>query len=230
MFRNKLAALTLVSVAVFIAASPGTAGAATAPVVTGPTAESLAASKPVFNWTLGPAGEFVYSIGIGLSGSTAAVGAIANPNKGYLYPLNALTTTTTPVAANAGVYYWNAGWKENDASQTMYTPVASSTIPPIISVLMPRAIQDRNYSQLIARGSLTTNGMSVRMSFKVMQGAKLVAATRTTETIGVRPLMASTYSAYLVVPERLDGKRLRLVVTATVGTKVATSSRAFVAS
>lgn len=231
MLRMQLKTL-LVGVAALLAV-PTSALAATPPTVTGPTPETLQ-TKPSFSWTPGPAGEVVGSISIGTKPDVDSRGSLASITGGtYLSPLEALTSTTTERPLYAGTYYWTAFWKTPDTApsyESGNTAVQTFTVPPYIRTMRGTFTQYSNIPAYMAKGSFASNLKAVSVTCTVMNGRTRVSTQRKF----TQPYFNSTgatrtnfYCSDLKVPERLDGKRLRLVVVARGGGRSQTAVQYF---
>lgn len=214
-------------------AVPTSALAATPPTVTGPDPATIL-TKPAFSWTLGPAGEVVSSISIGTKPDVDTRGSLASTTGGdFLYPLEALTSTTTDRPLYAGTYYWNAFWKTPDTAATYEsgnTAVQSFTVPSYIRTLRGTFTQYSSIPAFMAKGSFASNLRAVSVTCTIMNGRTRVSSQRKF----TQPYFSSTganrtnfYCSDLKVPERLDGKRLRLVVQARGGGRTSTAVQYF---
>lgn len=224
---------TLLVGIVALLALPATALAATPPTVTGPTPESLL-TKPSFSWASGPEGEVVSSIAIGTKPDVDERGSLASISGGtYLSPLEALTSTTTTRPLYAGTYYWNAFWKTASTAasyESGNTAVQSFTVPSYIRTLRGTFTQYSNIPAYMAKGSFASNLKAVSVTCTVMNGRSRVSTQRTfTQPYFSSNGVARTnfYCSNLKVPERLDGKRLRLVVVARGGGRSQTAVKWF---
>ncbi len=201
-------------------ALPASAHAATPPTITGPTSPATAA-KPAFTWVNGPAGEVINSISIGPKADVDARGQLASTVGGgdFLYPLEALTSTTTDGPLYAGTWYWTAGWKTPDGAptyETGNTPVQSFVVPPFVRTLKGTFTQYGSIPAFMAKGSFASNLRAVKVTCAIFNGRKRVSSQVdfTQPWLGNR---TNFYCSDLKVPESLDRKRLRLVVTAQGG-------------
>jgi hypothetical protein len=220
----------LVGVAALFAL-PTTALAATPPTVTGPTPESLL-TKPSFSWTNGPAGEVVSSISIGPKADVLADGSLASTSDGgtFLYPLEALTSTTTERPLYAGTWYWTAGWKTPDGAPTYErgnTPVQSFVVPPYLRTLRGTFIQYSSIPAFSAKGSFSANVRAVSVTCTIYNGRARVSSQRKFTQPYFGSPRTNFYCSDLKVPERLDRKRLRLVVVARGGGRSQTAVKWF---
>ncbi len=220
----------LVGIAALLAV-PTSALAATPPTVTGPTPESLA-TKPSFSWTNGPAGEVVSSISIGPKADLLPDGSLASTSGGgtFLYPLEALTSTTTERPLYAGTWYWTAGWKTADTAaeyERGNTAVQSFVVPAYIRTMRGTFVQYSSITAFSAKGSFAANVRAVSVTCTVFNGRARVSS----QLKFVQPYFGSPrtnfYCSDLKVPERLDGKRLRLVIVAKGGGKAQTAVKYF---
>jgi len=207
----------LLTAAALLLAVPATALSATAPTVSGPTPESLL-TKPSFSWTNGPAGELVSSISVSSDPTLAADGSLASTKDGdFLYPLDALTSTTTDRPLFAGTYYWTAGWKTPDgaaAYERGNTAVQSFVVRPYLRALRGTFTQYSSIPAFLAKGSFASNVKAIKVTCTIMNGTTRVSA----QTDFTSPYFGSPrtnfYCSNLKVPERLDGARLKLVIVA----------------
>jgi hypothetical protein len=220
----------VVAVVATLLSLPSTALAATPPTVSGPTPESLA-NKPSFSWTLGPAGEVVSSISIGPKPDVDSSGSLASTAGGgtFLYPLAALTSTTTERPLFAGTYYWTAFWKTAEGAATYEsgnTAVQSFVVPSHLRTLRGTFVQYSSIPAFSAKGSFATNVRAANVTCTVFNGRARVSSQRDF----VQPYIGSRtnfYCSNLKVPERLDGERLRLVVVAKGGGRSQTAVKFF---
>lgn len=220
----------LVGVAALLAL-PTTALAATPPTVTGPTPESIL-TKPAFAWTNGPAGEYVSSISIGPKADVEADGELASTSDGgtFLYPLKDVTSTTTERPLYAGTWYWTASWSTPDGAAEYVrgnTAVQSFVVPAYLRTLRGSFLQYSSIPAFSSKGSFAANVRAVMVTCAVFNGRTRVSFQRdATEPYFGSP-RTNFYCSNLRVPESLDGKRLRLVVTARGGGKVSTAVKYF---
>lgn len=206
---------------VALLALPTSALAATPPTVNGPTPQSLT-TRPSFSWTPGPAGEVVSSISIGPNVDVGPDGSLASTAGGgtFLYPLDALTSTTTERPLHAGTWYWTAGWKTPDSAPTYEsgnTAVQSFVVPAYLRTLRGTFIQYSSIPGFSAKGSFASNVRAVAITCTVFNGRARVSSRRTFVKPSVGTPRTNFYCSNLKVPERLDRKRLRLVVVARGG-------------
>lgn len=213
-------------------ALPASAHAATPPTITGPTGP--VAGKPVFTWTNGPAGEVIDSISIGAKPDVDSSGAIASFTGGgtFLYPLDALTTTTTERNLFAGTWYWTAGWKTAEGAAEYArgnTPVQSFVVAPHVRTLQGSFTQYGSIPAFMAKGSFTSNLRAVKVTCTVFNGRKRVSSQVdfTQPYMDRKVVRTNFYCSDLKVPESLDGKRLRLVVVAQGGRTKQTAVKYF---
>lgn len=199
---------------------PAAATAAVPPTVTGPTAASLRA-KPSFSWTNGPVGEHVTSISIGPKADVAADGSLASTAGGglVLSSLDGRTSTMTPRPLHAGTWHWTASWSTAaDAAmpETGNTTVQSFVVPVYLRTLQGRFLQNTGTTAFLATGSFATNVRAASATCSVFDGRTRIS----TQLDPLRPVIGRRTSftcSGLRVPERLDGKLLRLVVVARAG-------------
>jgi hypothetical protein len=222
--------LLLVGLAAMLAI-PSSALAATPPTVTGPTPESLL-TKPSFSWTNGPEGEHVSSISIGPKADVGPTGELASTSGGgtFLYPLEALTSTTTERPLYAGTYYWTARWKTADTAATYEsgnTAVQSFVVAPYVRTLRGSFTQYSSIPAFSAKGSFASNVRAVSVTCTVFNGRKRVSLDRYASQPYFGSPRTNFYCSDLKVPERLDGKRLRLVVVARGGGRAQTAVKWF---
>jgi hypothetical protein len=220
--RIRTAALLLAAAAAL--AVPALANAAaTAPTFVGPTADSLATSRPSFSWTLGPAGERADSISIGASAQVDSTGQLVSTSNGgrLLHPLDAVTSITSDRGIPAGTWYWTAGWKTADGAAEYEhgnTPVQSFVIPGWVRGLRGTFVQYRNITAFSAKGSYLSNGRTALVTCSIRSGRRTVSRQR---RFNRHPYVGATRNDFscsgLRVSERLDGRRLALVVQVVSG-------------
>ncbi len=230
MVRMQIIKPLLVGVAALLAL-PTSALAAAPPAVTGPTPQSLT-TRPSFSWTPGPAGEVVSSISIGPKADLAADGSLASTSGGgtFLYPLEALTSTTTERPLYAGTWYWTAGWKTPDGAPTYErgnTAVQSFVVPAYLRTLRGSFAQYSSIPAFSAKGSFAANIRAVSVTCTVFNGRSRVSMQRKFTQPYFGSPRTNFYCSNMKVPERLDGKRLRLVVVARGGGRSQTAVQYF---
>lgn len=204
-------------------AFPATSLAATPPAITGPTPGSTA-TRPSFAWTYGPGGEFVSSISIGSRPDVGPEGELASTAGGgaFLYPLEGMTSTTTKRPLYAGTWYWTASWQTPAGAATYErgnTAVQSFVVSPFVRTLRGTFAQYSSIPAFAAKGSFTSNVRAVVVTCTVMNGRTRVSTRRDLTQPSFTNTVTRTnfHCSDLKVPERLDGKRLRLVVVARGG-------------
>lgn len=220
----------LVASVAALAALPTTALAATPPTVAGPTPETLL-TRLSFSWTNGPAGEYVSSISVGTSATVGPTGELASTSGGgtFLYPLKDVTSTTTERPLYAGTWYWTARWSSAEGApfESGNTAVQSFVVAPYIRTLKGSFIQYSSIPAFSAKGSFSSNVRAVSVTCTVFDGRVRVSNQRKfTEPYFSSP-RTNFYCSDLRVPERLDGRRLRLVVVARGGGRTQTAVQYF---
>jgi hypothetical protein len=200
-----------------LAAAPGLAAAATPPTLVAPSTASIAAGRPLFTWTAGPAGEQVGAIALGRGTALGADAMILDTDPGErLVPAAGATSARPTSALHAGRWYWTAAWSTaagDPAPASGATGAASFVVPARIAALRGAFTQYTASPVFTARGSFSGNVAQVAVTCSVYDGRELV--TRRRDTVASRLGRRTAFTCRgMRVPERLDDRRLRLVVAA----------------
>jgi hypothetical protein len=203
--------------ALSVVITTGSAGAATPPTLVAPSTASIAAGRPVFTWTAGPAGEQVNAISVGRGNTLGADAMILDTEPGERFVPAAGATSARPASVlHAGRWYWTAAWSTatgDPAPASGATGAASFVVPARIKALRGAFTQYTASPVFSARGSFSGNVAQVAVTCSVYDGRELVSRRR--DTVASRLGLRTSFACRgMRVPERLDDQRLRLVVAA----------------
>lgn len=193
--------------------------AATPPTLTGNVTGAGTAS---FTWTNGPTGEVVRSITYSTAPGLTADGDLASvTGGGFLSELQTVGTSVDDRVLYAGTYYYVGYWRVEDFSARGYTPLQSFAVPTSL-VMGPQSITQ--YSSIPAvgvTGSLVTNAKVVVATCSIYNGFRLISTQKRIINYTLPRTSTKVYCSNLKVPEKLDGRKLKLVIKASGGGKAA---------
>ncbi|MCW2928934.1 MAG: hypothetical protein JWM86_2902 [Thermoleophilia bacterium] len=195
--------------------------AATPPVLTGPTAASIATGKPTLTWTNGPTGETMHWISIGSSGALTAEGDLVSTSGGdFLSELDAVTSATVDHVLYAGNYFYVGYWRTPDFEARGYTPLQSFVVPTQLAMGPQSLIQYSLITATNITGSFVTNAKKAVATCAIYNGTRLVGAQKKVITYTIPKTSTRVYCSDIKVSEKLDGAKLKLVIKVAAGGKV----------
>lgn len=214
-------------------ALPMAASAGTAPALTIDTSPIKTTGSPVFNWSLGPAGEYLRTITVSKSSALSSAGYLSPGEDGeVLRSIAGVTTQKSGQRYRMGTWYFQGSWYSKAdvrPSENGATPVGTFVVSPMIHSARAKVYSQQNRgTQLRGQIKYVANMPTTKVVCRIMNGRGIVASQTVVERDTNTSTVATEY-CYLTVPEKLDGKRLKLVAVISGGGKKTTSSTTFTA-